>query len=65
MLHSLLPEKHIQGNRLESHLRTYAASLLESGYRNTAIHEKLYCSALLGGGSDEASAQFPNLISTS
>src|SRR5436305_1454616 len=48
MLHTLLPEKQIQGNPLESHLRTFAASLLESGYRNTAIQDKLYLLSALG-----------------
>lgn len=48
MLHSLCPEKHIQGNPLESHLRTFGASLLESGYRDTAIYGKLYLLSALG-----------------
>lgn len=43
-----LPERLIQGNPLESHLRTFATSLLESGYRNKTIQEKLHLLADLG-----------------
>jgi site-specific recombinase XerD len=48
MLHTLLPEKQIQGNPLESHLRTFATSLVESGYRKQTIEEKLYLLSALG-----------------
>ncbi len=48
MLHSSLPERRIRGNPLESHLRTFAASLLESGYRERTIQDKLYLLSGLG-----------------
>jgi site-specific recombinase XerD len=48
MLRSLLPERRIRGNPLEPHLRTFAASLLESGYRERTIHDKLYPLSALG-----------------
>ena len=48
MLHNSLPEKQIQGNPLEFHLRTFATSLLESGYRKRTIQDKLYLLANLG-----------------
>lgn len=48
MLRSSLPEKRIRGNPLESHLRTFAASLLESGYRKRTIQDKLYLLSALG-----------------
>lgn len=48
MPHTLWAEKEIQGNPLESHLRTFAASLLESGFRDTALQGKLYLLSALG-----------------
>ena len=42
MLRSSLPEKQIQGNPLEFHLRAFATSLLESGYQKRTIQGKLY-----------------------
>src|SRR5271165_5431804 len=48
MLESSLPERQIQGNPLEFHLRTLATSLLESGYRNKTVQEKLYLLANFG-----------------
>jgi site-specific recombinase XerD len=48
MLHSSLPQKQIQGNPLEFHLRTFATSLLESGYRKRTIQDKLYLLTALG-----------------
>jgi len=41
MLRSSLPEKQIQGNPLEFHLRAFATSLLESGYQKRTIQDKL------------------------
>ncbi len=43
-----LPEKQIQNNPLESHLRTFASWLLESGYRNNTVQGKLYLLADFG-----------------
>lgn len=43
-----LPERQIHGNPLEFHLRTFATSLLESGYRNNSVREKLYLLADFG-----------------
>lgn len=48
MLRSSLPERRIRGNPLEPHLRTFATSLLESGYRKRTIHDKLYPLSALG-----------------
>jgi len=48
MLQTDLPEKQIQGNPLEVHLRAFAKSLLESGYRKRTIQEKLYLLTALG-----------------
>ncbi len=48
MLQTDLPEKQIQGNPLELHLRAFAKSLLESGYRKRTIQEKLYLLTALG-----------------
>jgi site-specific recombinase XerD len=48
MLRTSLPERRIRGNPLEPHLRTFAASLLESGYRKRTIHDKLYPLSALG-----------------
>lgn len=48
MLHSSLPEKQIQDNPLEFHLRTFARSLVENGYRKRTIQDKLYLLTALG-----------------
>jgi integrase/recombinase XerD len=48
MLRSSLPERRIRGNPLESNLRTFAASLLESGYRKRTIQDKMYLLSALG-----------------
>jgi hypothetical protein len=48
MPHTSLPEKQIQGNPLEFHLRAFASSLVESGYQNRTIQEKLYFLADFG-----------------
>ena len=48
MPENFLPEKQVQGNSLELHLRTFATSLLESGYRKKTIQEKLYLLAEFG-----------------
>ena len=48
MLRSSLPEKQIQGNPLEFHLRAFATSLLESGYQKRTIQDKLYLLTALG-----------------
>jgi site-specific recombinase XerC len=45
---NVLPEKQIQGNPLEFHLRTFTSSLLERGYRNKTIEMKLYLLADFG-----------------
>lgn len=38
---SLQAEKYLQGNLLEFHLRTFATSLLEDGYRDSGMRSKL------------------------
>lgn len=43
-----LPEKQVHGNPLEFHLRTFATSLLQSGYRSRSVREKLYLLAAFG-----------------
>ena len=48
MLRSSLPEKQIQGNPLEFHLRAFATSLLESGYQERTIQDKLYLLTAFG-----------------
>jgi site-specific recombinase XerD len=48
MLRSSLPEGRIWRNPLEDHLRTFAASLLDSGYRKRTIQDKLYLLSSLG-----------------
>src|SRR4029077_18802152 len=41
-------KKHVQGNPLEFHLRTFAAALREAGYRDRAMCSKLRLLADLG-----------------
>ena len=48
MLDTALPERQIRGNPLESHLRTFATCLMDSGYRKKTIQDKLYLLAALG-----------------
>ena len=48
MVQTALPEKQIQGNPLESHLRMFATSLMDHGYRKKTIQDKLYLLATLG-----------------
>lgn len=48
MVQIALPEKQIQGNPLESHLRSFATSLMDSGYRDKTIQDKLYLLARFG-----------------
>jgi len=48
MVQIALPEKQIQGNPLESHLRSFATSLMDSGYRDKTIQDKLYLLATFG-----------------
>src|SRR5271166_1474131 len=48
MLRSSLPEKQIQGNALEFHLRAFATSLLESGYQERTIQDTLYLLTAFG-----------------
>ena len=38
---SLQAGQHLQGNPLESHLRTFVTSLLEDGYADATVHDKL------------------------
>ena len=48
MVQIALPEKQIQSNPLESHLRSFATSLMDSGYRDKTIQDKLYLLAAFG-----------------
>ena len=48
VVQTALPEKQIQGNPLESHLRMFATSLMDRGYRKKTIQDKLYLLATLG-----------------
>ena len=48
MLRTALPEKQILGNPLELHLRTFARSLMDSGYAKRTIRDKLYLLTALG-----------------
>ena len=48
MLDTALPERQLRGNPLESHLRTFATCLMDSGYRKKTIQDKLYLLAALG-----------------
>ena len=48
MLQTDLPEKQIQDNPLELHLRTFARSLIDSGYAKRTIQDKLYLLTALG-----------------
>ena len=48
VVQTALPEKQIQGNPLESHLRMFATSLMDGGYRKKTIQDKLYLLATLG-----------------
>jgi len=48
VVQTALPEKQIQGNPLESHLRMFAMSLMDRGYRKKTIQDKLYLLATLG-----------------
>jgi len=48
MAQTALPEKQIQGNPLESHLRAFATSLMDCGYRKKTIQDKLYLLAAFG-----------------
>jgi integrase/recombinase XerD len=48
VVQTALPEKQIQGNPLESHLRIFATSLMDRGYRKKTIQDKLYLLATLG-----------------
>ena len=38
---SLRAAQRLQGNPLESHLRTFVTSLLEDGYADATVHDKL------------------------
>ena len=38
---SLRAARRLQGNPLESHLRTFVTSLLEDGYPDATVHDKL------------------------
>ena len=48
VVQTALPEKQLQGNPLESHLRMFATSLMDRGYRKKTIQDKLYLLAKLG-----------------